>query len=372
MKAKALFIRLLTATALLCTLLSVSASARVYSGSAGNNIEWEFDLNTGSMVIDGSGDMQDYLNYASTPWSEYMLLIKNLTVSEGITSIGNCNFMHARFLESVILPSTLKSIGDSAFEYCTGLIDINFPNNITSFGSMCFASCSMLNEISIPDSTENIGSYAFSGTAITELNLSDCITSMGEGAFAYCSALTEVNIDCDTDILSEGIFYSCKKLEDVSFSDEEGTLGKRAFFGCDNLDITLPPNIKTESPDIFFGTGISFNVTWIVDGVKNEDKVKYGEVPEFSGNTKKNSALDGIYLFTGWSKPLEEIKANSENTYIANYKIASILDGLFAECQDGVLKAECNISLSQAADKTPYVLFSCYTESGEMIGCKRV
>ncbi|MDO5446904.1 MAG: hypothetical protein Q4F34_03900, partial [Prevotellaceae bacterium] len=52
----------------LFSLVSIAASAEVYSGSCGENAQWSLDTETGLLSITGSGDMANY-NISSRPWS---------------------------------------------------------------------------------------------------------------------------------------------------------------------------------------------------------------------------------------------------------------------------------------------------------------
>ena len=76
--------------------------------------------------------------------------LNRVTISEGVTEIGEYAFSQKRFFNSnafeVVLPSTLKIIGKSAFT-ANNLTTITIPANVTSIGSYAFSDNSNLTEI---------------------------------------------------------------------------------------------------------------------------------------------------------------------------------------------------------------------------------
>ena len=63
----------------------------------------------------------------------------SVTISEGITTIGQTAFMGCSNLASVSLPNTLESIMPHAFEQCLSLTSITIPSSVTSIGMWAFA-----------------------------------------------------------------------------------------------------------------------------------------------------------------------------------------------------------------------------------------
>ena len=60
--------------------------------------------------------------------------ITKITLSEGITTIGNNAFSSSLVLEQINLPSTLTTINNNAFEKCPNLKNIFIPKNVTTVG----------------------------------------------------------------------------------------------------------------------------------------------------------------------------------------------------------------------------------------------
>lgn len=93
----------------------------------------------------------------------------SVTVSEGVTTIGDAAFVYCSHLASVSLPNSLVSIGLNAFMYCSALTSINIPNSVTSIGHRAFSDCSELVTITIPSSVTEIGDNVFYGSGLTDL-----------------------------------------------------------------------------------------------------------------------------------------------------------------------------------------------------------
>ncbi|MBQ1239048.1 MAG: hypothetical protein IIX71_03575, partial [Ruminococcus sp.] len=83
-------------------LLTLSVSAE--SGQTGS-CTWTLDGTV--LTISGNGATADYLN-KNQPWG---LLITDVIVEEGVTSLGEHIFAEHEKLASVTLPSSLTSIG---------------------------------------------------------------------------------------------------------------------------------------------------------------------------------------------------------------------------------------------------------------------
>ena len=60
-----------------------------------------------------------------------------------------------------------------------------------------------------------------------------------------------------------------------------------------------------------------YKITWVVDGVNNEEYYDYGSTPTYKGSTDKMKDAQYTYTFNGWEPNVEEVK--SDATYVAQY-----------------------------------------------------
>ena len=171
------------------TKLTIPANlTNVYAFSGVTNLE--------EVNITGTGAMPNYnTTYRYTPWYISRNKIKKITISDGITSIGEWVFSNCTGLTSITIPTSVTSIGSYAFSGCTGLTSVTLENGVTSIGSGAFSGCTSLTSITIPNGVTSIGERAFSGcTGLTNLTIPTSVTSIGNRAFYGCTGLTSITI----------------------------------------------------------------------------------------------------------------------------------------------------------------------------------
>ena len=84
-----------------------------------------------------------------------------VTIPEGVQSIGDSVFSCCSSLTSLTLPSSLQSIGDRAFLGCKSLSSLTLPSSLQSIGDSAFGWCSSLTSLTLPSSLQSIGYGAF-------------------------------------------------------------------------------------------------------------------------------------------------------------------------------------------------------------------
>ena len=91
--------------------------------------------------------------------------IKEVTISDGVTTIMDRAFEGCAGLMHVTIPDSVTRIGFGAFACCSGLTHVTIPDSVTCIEDCAFDGCSGLTSVTIPDSVTYIGNCAFSGCA---------------------------------------------------------------------------------------------------------------------------------------------------------------------------------------------------------------
>ena len=236
--------------------LNLTAKAETLTGKCGKNVTYSLDTSTGELVISGTGNMTNYSNPIYIPWYSKGSSIKTVTISSGVTSIGDRAFLDCDNLTSVTIPNSVTSIGDGAFSWCENLTSVTIPNSVTSIGDSAFEGCSSLTSVTIPNSVTSIGVCAFSECYITSVTIGNGVTSIGDGAFQYCTSLVSVTIPNSVTSIGSCAFYSCDNLTSITIPNSVTSIGDGAFEDCNNLaSITVNSNNNNYSSQ----DGVLFN-----------------------------------------------------------------------------------------------------------------
>ena len=291
---------ILLALALLCALLpaaALPAHAQTYSGTCGSNLTWTYDSSTGTLNIQGSGEMKDHeFMMDAPPWYDMRNYAKKIVIGSGITSIGEAAFYDFTAVTNVTIPSTVKKIGDHAFVRCISLPGITIPSSVTSIGEGAFQACLALTAVSIPTSVTSIGEDAFlfcdSLTKFTvasgnkyyssdssgglfnknqttliqfppafkgSYTIPGTVTSIGDSAFADCAGLTGIVIPNGVKSIGTWAFSECTGLTTISIPKSVTSIGNYAFGSCTKLSkITVAadnPYYYSDSFGVLFTAG---------------------------------------------------------------------------------------------------------------------
>ena len=274
---------------LFCTKASAD---NVTSGTCGNNLTWEFDAETKTLTINGTGEMTGYNSYTYAPWYNYRDYISKLVLNDGITNISGNAFSKLENLKSVTMSETITSIGKSAFSDCIKLTSINIPKKVTEIGEQAFYNCNLdnitvttgnskyhsfcnclidtqkkelivgsnnsvipsdgsvtnicqsafsyctnLESIAIPDSVTKINSHTFRGcVSLTELSIGNGVTNIDRYAFYGCSKLKNITIPDSVTQIGESAFSDCTAIKNISIGNGVASIGKNAFYNCSALE----------------------------------------------------------------------------------------------------------------------------------------
>lgn len=142
MKKKVLSLVLAMTMALFSIPVIVNAEQ---SGKCGDNLTWTYSDN-GTLTISGTGDMNNTVydagTYTSYEWIDNFYDVKNLVLSDGVTSIGAYAFEALEDLKNITVPNGVTRIGMGAFQY-SGVTSVTLPASLIWIDMGAFFECNL-------------------------------------------------------------------------------------------------------------------------------------------------------------------------------------------------------------------------------------
>ncbi len=194
------------------------------------------------------------------------VLVTELVIPNGITSINSYAFENCTSLTSVTIHDSVTNIGSYAFENCTNLTSVTIGSSVTKIGSSAFRGCTSITNVTIPNSVTNIESRAFdSCTNLTSVTIPNSVTKIGSSAFEECYKLVEIINHSSLEIISGSsnngyIGYYAKEIhtgeskivnyDDYIFYTFEGVNYLLGYIGSDKV-LVLPENCDGENYEIY-------------------------------------------------------------------------------------------------------------------------
>ena len=377
------------------------------SGTCGDNLTWDLD-NNGNLIILGTGDMYD-LAYDdesgsyTLPWVEYRSMIRRVEIGSGVTRIGAWAFEDTN-ITSLTIPGSVTAIGDYGVSN-RYLAELTLNEGLRSIGKGAFSGNKRLTTLTIPDGVTTIGEEAFahcwtqlpksdSFTGLTTVTIPGSVTSIGKDAFADNQLLATVNFggtqeqwnaiggknagvpssatfhcvkvaasgSCGTGvkwslasngvltitgtgkgimkdyaegsrkpweskgdvkqiIICEGVThigdhaFANSPATRVSLPESLTSIGTRAFAGAAITAMTIPGSVTTIDPEAFWGCSALTSLT-ICDGVTAIDSAVFGECTALTKLVLPDSVTSiGTQAFDGCTG-LEEITFSRNLTSI--------------------------------------------------------
>lgn len=228
----------------------------------------------------------------------------DVTLEDGVTSIGEHAFSDCRNLTSIALPESLESIGRHAFSFCKNLISVDLPRGLKSIDECAFSCCSGMTSVSLPKELKSVGISVFWRCySLTNVILPEGLKVIGEDMFRECSGLSSIEIPGSVTSFGSGAFHKCESLTSVTMHAGLKTVGKNAFMGCKSLtEVVLPEGLETIENGAFQGCR-GLTVIEIPESVKRIGKEAFSSCKNLMHVTlPKGLETIGTDVFKGCDK----------------------------------------------------------------------
>lgn len=331
-------------------------SETISDSDSGSEITWSF-FDSGKLVIEGTGSTPNW-----SPWFNYKERITDVIVGDGITTLGERNFINYSELKSVTIEGALSKISASAFEGCEklksitamGVVNNNTGKKVLRLGECAFKECTGLESVELTGSLlidKNafegctslrsikvkeadmvlLGTYTFlKCDKLTEVDMSgrlsiqegafdECrslrkfdfsnVSSIGKLAFYNCSSLESIDIPKTQFItgISESAFYGCSSLKSIVLPENITAVGNNAFYGCDGVTSLRIPGTVQSIGENAFSSCKNLKELVIDEGVSNIGKNAFAACESLETITIPKSATIGENIFTDY-KPIKTIR----------------------------------------------------------------
>lgn len=209
-------------------------------------------------------------------------LFTSVVVSEGITTIGANAFNACRYLQKLILPSTLNTLTNefspSSTPYyiqTSKFVNNSQIDNTEVTNRLGFKLCDEITDeglaildhaavkfqgfngssttINVPEGVTKIESGALCGDGFGAITFPSTLTSIGDGALESCQYITSIVIPESVNIIGYKAFYGCTSLTSMTIKGQNVEIGYEAFAWCPienfKLYATTPPAIGSDRDD---------------------------------------------------------------------------------------------------------------------------
>ncbi len=172
------------------------------------------------------------------------IIISEIDIPEGVTSIGASAFQGCIYLKNINIPSAVTSIDVTSYNGCSNIESITVDPNNTYFDSR--NGCNAIIRVTtnnlrlgckntvIPNTVTTIGNNAFYGRKMKKngINIPSSVTSITVGAFQNVSVMEKITIPSSVTSIGNNAFYNASDLDRIYVKrSTPPTLGTSAFYG---------------------------------------------------------------------------------------------------------------------------------------------
>lgn len=164
--------------------------------------------------------------------------LTNITLCDGITSIGTQAFDGDKTLATINLPTSLVTISSYAFRGCATLAIDVLPANLVTVAMYAFQACAKVKIAALPSKLATVGKFAFHGcTGMTISEIPASVTTIDEDGFYGCTGITSLTFKGTPTTIAGTAFGGCTNLTEIKVPWAEGAVAN-APWGATNATIT--------------------------------------------------------------------------------------------------------------------------------------
>jgi len=193
----------------------------------------EYAIHNGKFCVKKSFDMSksEIIEYVE---EDCILIIptskKCFAITDGVINkfytYENNDETQKKCPEDVIIPNGIVAIADGAFTG-TAVTSVNIPGSVKTIGSGAFSS-TKLSKLTLNDGLEVIGSGAFAGTAVTSVDIPVSVKTIENGAFSS-TKLSELKLNDGLEVIGTGAFANTA-LKKVVIPSTVHSIALEAFY----------------------------------------------------------------------------------------------------------------------------------------------
>ena len=226
-------------------------------GTTGD-VKWYLSNDKTTLSIKGNGEMSSYsaavdgsIYTTTAPWGQYKSSIQHVDVQSGVTGLGTYAFLGMDQVRDVSLPEGLQSIGRSSFNRCRSLSEINIPSTVTYIAQYA-VQFTDIESVVVPDSVTRIDEFAFGyNDKLKSIVVGDQVNSISasafkgsENAYVYCQeSNTHGGKSCAELLGSTGIVNG--KLKIYTVENGKIKVGSKIYNSLDDLPKYVKRRIYT-------------------------------------------------------------------------------------------------------------------------------
>ena len=286
------------------------------SNSCGEGLTWKLSY-YGTLTISGTGKMASY-SPGDAPWYSRRTQIRKITISEGVTSIGEYAFEECTNVTSIFIPGSVTELNEYCFSACKSMKSITIPQSVTRIADGVFDACEKLTDIyyggtdaswkhitswnaglggnvtihstgvftgkcgdNLTWTIDNNEVLTISGTGripdyndpssggnntapwygyayqIKKVVLGSGVQNIGNNAFAGCYGMTDITIPDGVTSIGDSAFDWCSALTEISIPGTVSSIGDSVFSGCSALtEISIPSTVSSIGSYAFSGCAL--------------------------------------------------------------------------------------------------------------------